>query len=88
MGVGKPSNFKFTIENNTLTITVDLNKELGLSRSKKNILIATTSGSLQIAKGLWLNLNVYKAGQRVTPYFRWKDSKNPRSRPRIKRRTK
>ena len=85
MGVGKPGNVELEIEGEILTIKINLRRELGLSRSKKNILIATTSGNMRIpgVEGHYIGLNVYKNGSRVTPYFRFEKQK-----PRLRRRTK
>ena len=69
MGVGKPDNIDLSIEGDILTIKVNLRRELGLSRSKKNILIATTSG---------------KNGSRVTPFFRYRKKRGPRIKRRTK----
>ena len=45
----------------TLTIKVDLTKELGLSASKKSINLATTEGNVDIGGGVKLGVNVFKA---------------------------
>ena len=82
MGVGKPANVETEIEGDILTIKINLRREIGLSRSKKNILVATTSGNMKIKEGVYLGLNVYKNGSRVTPFFRFNKT------PRLKRRTK
>ena len=48
------------VEQDRLTIVVDLKKEFGPSKSGKTIIIASTEGNLQVAKGVFLGLNVYK----------------------------
>ena len=56
--VGK--NVKVAIDGDTLTITIDLSKEFGLSGSGKSSIIATTSGNKGIGKGnVKLGLNCY-----------------------------
>jgi hypothetical protein len=49
-------------KNNVLTITVDLSKDFGRSKSGKTIIIATTSGGKELegASGAYLGLNLYK----------------------------
>lgn len=86
MGVGMPDNLDVTIEGDIMTIKVNLRRELGMSRSKKNILIATSSGNMKLPgrEGFYMGLNVYRNGSRVTPYFRNRKAEKPR----YKRRTK
>ena len=56
--VGK--NVKVDINENTLTITIDLSKTFGKSGSGKSTIIATTSGNKGIGKGdIKLGLNCY-----------------------------
>lgn len=43
-----------------MTITVDTNKEFGLSRSGKTTIIATSSGNVEVEEGIYLGLNVYR----------------------------
>lgn len=55
-------NYKATVNGNTLTITVDLSKRLGPSKSGKSEVIATTSGNKSMlvdGKEIKLGLNVY-----------------------------
>ncbi len=55
-------NVEMTVEENILTIKVDLTKEFGLSSSGKNIIIASTEGNVSIPgrdEGK-IGLNVYK----------------------------
>ena len=55
-------NVELTVEGNTLTITVDLTKDLGLSKSGKTRMIATSRGNVEIpgSNGAVLGLNVYR----------------------------
>ena len=43
-----------------MTITVDTNKEFGLSKSGKTTIIATSSGNAEVADGIFLGINVYR----------------------------
>ena len=55
-------NVEMTVEENILTIKVDLTKEFGPSSSGKTIIIATTEGNVSIPgrdEGK-IGLNVYK----------------------------
>ena len=57
------SNVKTSVEKNILTITIDLTQRLGLSKSEKNDIIATTGGNIDVGEGVKLGLNCYvKAG--------------------------
>ena len=55
-------NVEMKIENNILTITVDLTKEFGPSASGKTIIIATTEGNVSIPNDeeKKIGLNIYK----------------------------
>ena len=55
-------NVEMTVENNILTIKVDLTKEFGLSSSGKTTIIATTEGNVSIEgdEEKKVGLNVYK----------------------------
>ena len=56
-------NVKVDIKKNTATITVDLSIDLGVSKSGKTNLIATTEGNTKLdgPKGdVYLGLNLYK----------------------------
>lgn len=56
-------NLEMKVEGNTLTITADLSKTAGLSKTGKTIIIATTSGNVSVAghKGIKVGVNIYKA---------------------------
>ena len=43
-----------------MTITVDTNKEFGLSKSGKTTIIATSSGNAEVEEGIFLGINVYR----------------------------
>jgi len=53
------ANCKIKVEKNIMTITIDLKKTLGPSKSGKTIMVASTSGKEDVA-GVSVNLNVYK----------------------------
>jgi hypothetical protein len=55
-------NVEMKVEDNILTIKVDLTKEFGLSSSGKNIIIATTDGNVVVDghEGAKIGLNVYR----------------------------
>lgn len=55
-------NVSLSVKGETLTITVDLSKSFGASKSGKSTVIATTLGNVPIpdSNGLKLGLNVYK----------------------------
>ena len=55
-------NVTMKVENNKLTIEVDLTKTFGPSKSGKTIIIASTQGNQTVAPGVQLGLNVYKKG--------------------------
>jgi len=56
-------NVEMKVNNNILTITVDLSKEFGLSSSGKNIIIASTEGNISIPgfDEKKIGLNIYKS---------------------------
>ena len=43
-----------------MTITVDTKKEFGLSKSGKTVILATSSGNVEVEEGIYLGLNVYR----------------------------
>lgn len=56
-------NVNMKIEGNTLTITIDLSKNLGSSKTGKSTIIATTSGIQPVpgaTNGAKIGLNVFK----------------------------
>jgi len=56
-------NVTMAVKGSTLTITVDLAKQFGESKSGKSVVIASTDGNVNV-KGttdIKLGLNVYKA---------------------------
>ena len=55
-------NVEMKIEDNVLTIKVDLTKEFGLSSTGKTIIIATTEGNVSVEgrEEMKVGLNVYK----------------------------
>ncbi len=53
-------NVKFVTDKKKLTITVDLSKSHGESKSGKSTIIASTQGNENIGDGIVVGLNVYK----------------------------
>ena len=55
-------NVTMTVNNNILTITVDLNQEFGKSGSGKSIVIASTEGNQTVpgTADVKIGLNVYR----------------------------
>lgn len=55
-------NAKVDVKGNVLTITIDLSKSSGLSKSGKNTIIASTGGNIDVPgkAGVKLGLNCYK----------------------------
>lgn len=51
-----------SVAKNVLTIEVDLSKDLGKSKSQKNVLIASSGGNMEVpgAKDVKMGLNIYK----------------------------
>lgn len=54
------TNVKSEVKGKTLTITVDLSKEYGKSKSGKSTIIASTGGNVGLGEGIFFGLNVYK----------------------------
>lgn len=57
---GTLRNVEVEVCGDTLTITVDLSKELGPSASGKSTLIASTGGAVTVEGGARVNLSVYR----------------------------
>jgi hypothetical protein len=57
-----PENCEMTVKDGVLTITVKLDTNLGLSKSQKSRVIATTRGNARVpgADDVMIGLNVYK----------------------------
>jgi hypothetical protein len=53
-------NIEITTKGTALTLTIDLSKTQGPSKSGKSIVIATTGGNREIASGIYLGANVYR----------------------------
>jgi len=54
-------NVKLDVNDNILSIEVDLSEEVGRSRSGKSVLVATSQGNVQIpGREETISLNVYK----------------------------
>ena len=51
-----------TLEGDKLTVEVDMSKDLGLSKTGRTRLVATTRGSVKLADtGASIGLNIYRA---------------------------
>ncbi len=57
-------NITATIEGDKLTLVIDLGTTIGVSRSGKSIVIATTSGNQMLPGGVVIGVNVYRKQQR------------------------
>lgn len=57
--VGK--NVRMNVEGNTLTITIDLSKNYGLSGSGKSVIVASTEGNASVPgrESIKIGVNVY-----------------------------
>jgi hypothetical protein len=55
-------NVEATVDGSTLTLTIDLTKAIGPSRSGKNTLIASTNGNAVLAGGERIGVNVFRKG--------------------------
>lgn len=53
-------NAVITVKGSTMTITVDLTKDLGPSKSGKTNIVGTTNGFVGLADGVGVSLNVVK----------------------------
>ena len=53
------SNIIAEVKGKTLTLTVDLSKRQGRSKSGKTEIIATSAGAFAVEGGAMVNLNVY-----------------------------
>lgn len=61
--MAKNAEFKVDAKSKTLTITIDLKKEFGKSKSGKSLVIATTEGNVAVegTDGVKVGLNVYRS---------------------------
>ena len=53
-------NITIETKGSTLTLTIDLGKTQGPSKSGKSIVVATSAGNKEIAPGIFMGLNIYK----------------------------
>ena len=53
-------NIDIKVEGDKLTLTIDLSKSFGSSKSGKTIIIASTQGNQQVVPGVMVGLNIYK----------------------------
>lgn len=61
--VTHPNNVDMRVDGHTLTIVVDLSRDLGPSKSGRSRIIATTAGNLRLPGGAVVGLNVYRSAQ-------------------------
>lgn len=54
------SNVQIDVTDDSIIVTMRKNVELGLSSSRKNMLVATTGGNIDLGDGFKLGLNLYK----------------------------
>jgi hypothetical protein len=59
-GGGAGRNMTITVDGDTLTIVVDLSKELGDSKSGKTVLIASSGGNKVVRDDIKMGLNVFR----------------------------
>lgn len=64
MGNNKNVKCEVNLKSGLLTVTVDLSKEQGPSSSGKTVIIGTTSGAVEIADGVYANVNIYKKAKK------------------------
>jgi len=60
-GVHTMKNVTTKLEGTKLTIEIDLEKEFGPSSSGKSVIIASSEGNKEVAPGVKMGLNIYKA---------------------------
>jgi len=53
-------NIKSETKGTVLTLTIDLSKSQGPSKSGKTMIIATSSGNQEIIPGVYLGVNCYR----------------------------
>ncbi len=56
-------NITATIEGDKLTLVIDLGANIGVSKSGKSSMIATTAGNLTLPGGVVIGVNVYRKQQ-------------------------
>ena len=56
-------NINMTVNGNILTVTIDLSKNHGRSKTGKTTIVATTAGNVEVPDtgGVKLGINAYKA---------------------------
>lgn len=61
-GIKTMKNVEMSVKENILTIKIDLSKEYGQSSSGKSVLVASTSGNVQVPEcdGYKIGINCYK----------------------------
>lgn len=53
-------NVDIKVKGNVMTITIDLSKTIGPSKSGKTMIVGTTGGNVTIEGGVTVGLNVYR----------------------------
>ena len=53
-------NIEVKMEGKIMVLRIDTSKELGMSASGKNMLIASTKGNVELVKGITGGINIYK----------------------------
>jgi hypothetical protein len=53
-------NIEVKMEGKIMVLKIDTTKDLGESKSGKNILIASTKGNVELVKGIMGGINIYK----------------------------
>lgn len=53
-------NVQVEVKGKKLILTVDLDKEFGLSSSGKTVIIGSTGGNKEVSEGVFAGVNVYK----------------------------
>jgi len=57
-------NIDAKIDGKILTLTIDLSRDVGPSKSGKSRIVATTSGNIQLPDGAKIGLNIYRGAAR------------------------
>ena len=53
--------YKLSLKDNILTVSIDLSSDLGISKSGKSKLVATSKGNMRLADaGITLGFNAYR----------------------------
>lgn len=58
-------NIDWKVEGEKLVITVDMSKRLGISKSGKSEMVASTEGNKHLKDGIFMGINIYKKIEEV-----------------------